>query len=74
MFLRMVAPHVILLTETNVPHEENVSYFGDGDEAQMVYQFALPPLLLHALLKGDSQYLQKWARWVGRFARGLQLL
>jgi sucrose phosphorylase len=34
-----VAPHVWLLTETNVPHKENVSYFGDGDEAQMVYQF-----------------------------------
>lgn len=60
--LRMVSPHVILLTETNVPHEENVSYFGEGDEAQMVYNFALPPLLLHALLRGDSSHLQKWAR------------
>ena len=56
-----VAPHVVLLTETNVPHRENVSYFGRGDEAHMVYQFALPPLLLHGLLKGDSSYLQKWA-------------
>jgi hypothetical protein len=38
--LDAVAPHVILITETNVPHEENVSYFGNGhDEAQMVYQF-----------------------------------
>ena len=68
--LSIVAPHVILLTETNVPHEENVSYFGDGDEAQMVYQFALPPLLLHALLKGDSQFLQKWASGLGELPEG----
>ncbi|WP_411847243.1 sugar phosphorylase [Roseibacillus persicicus] len=68
--LRTVAPHVILLTETNVPHEENISYFGEGDEAQMVYQFALPPLLLHALLKGDSQYLQKWASGLGDLPEG----
>ncbi len=25
-----VAPHVVLLTETNVPHRENVAYFGNG--------------------------------------------
>lgn len=68
--LRTVAPHVILLTETNVPHEENVSYFGEGDEAQMVYQFALPPLLLHALLRGDSQYLQKWASSLAELPEG----
>src|SRR4029079_8365664 len=37
-----VAPGARLLTETNVPHAENVSYFGDGtDEANLVYQFAL---------------------------------
>jgi sucrose phosphorylase len=27
-------PDCILLTETNVPHDENLSYFGDGDEAR----------------------------------------
>jgi glycosidase len=59
--LDLVAPHVILLTETNVPHEENISYFGDGDEARMVYQFSLPPLLLHALAAGTSRYLRAWA-------------
>ncbi len=56
-----VAPGVILLTETNVPHEENVSYFGEGDEARMVYQFPLPPLLLHALRRGDASRLTAWA-------------
>ncbi|MCA9101396.1 MAG: hypothetical protein KDA63_09615, partial [Planctomycetales bacterium] len=53
-------PQTVLLTETNVPHAENVSYFGDGDEAQMVYQFSLPPLLLDAFVHGDATYLQRW--------------
>ena len=60
--LDLVAPGTLLLTETNVPHDENVSYFGNGDEAQMVYNFALPPLLLHALLSADGQWLTQWAR------------
>lgn len=60
--LDLVAPHVILLTETNVPHAENVSYFGAGDEAHMVYQFSLPPLLLHAALAGRTEVLTEWAR------------
>jgi len=57
-----VAPHVQLITETNVPHADNISYFGDGtNEAQLVYNFALPPLVLHALLRGDATHLTKWA-------------
>ena len=58
----LVAPEVVLLTETNVPHEENISYFGAGDEARMVYQFSLPPLLLHALQTGDGRHLVDWLR------------
>jgi sucrose phosphorylase len=59
----LVAPRVALLTETNVPHEENISYFGNGtDEAHMVYNFALPPLVLHAFYRGDVRYLSHWAR------------
>ncbi len=58
-----VAPGVLIITETNVPHEENVSYFGDGhDEAQLVYNFALPPLVLHTFRTGDASRLMKWAR------------
>ncbi|MCB1093325.1 MAG: alpha-amylase, partial [Verrucomicrobiae bacterium] len=57
----IVAPSAVLLTETNVPHEENLSYFGQGDEAHMVYNFALPPLLLHALLRHDGSLLTHWA-------------
>ena len=52
---------VRLLTETNVPHEENVSYFGDGDEAHMVYQFSLSPLLLYSYAFGNASYLTAWA-------------
>jgi glucosylglycerate phosphorylase len=61
--LDVVAPHVILISETNVPHEENISYFGDaGDEAQMVYNFSLPPLLLHCFATGDVRPLCRWAK------------
>jgi len=60
-FLEIAAPGVLLLTETNVPQQENYSYFGNGDEAHLVYQFALPPLLLHALQSGTSRYLNTWA-------------
>jgi len=59
--LNHIAPDCILLTETNVPHEENLSYFGDGDEAHMVYQFSLPPLVLHAMNRGTAKYLTEWA-------------
>ncbi len=57
-----VAPGTVLITETNVPHKDNISYLGDGtNEAQMVYQFPLPPLVLHAVRTGNTSYLQKWA-------------
>jgi len=60
--LDMVAPNVMLITETNVPHAENISYFGDGrNEAQMVYQFSLAPLILHTFHTGNATLLQKWA-------------
>lgn len=64
-FLEIVAPDVILITETNVPHEENVSYFGRGDEAHMVYQFSLPPLVLHGLLSGSGRHITRWAAGLG---------
>ena len=61
--LDLVAPDVIILTETNVPHDENISYFGDGrDEAQMVYNFTLPPLVFYSMVKEDATILSQWAR------------
>ncbi len=57
-----VAPDTLLITETNVPHAENVSYFGDGtNEAHLVYQFALPPLVLSSFQRGDASTLREWA-------------
>lgn len=59
--LDAVAPQVAIVTETNVPHRDNVSYFGDGrDEAQMVYQFPLAPLVLDAFARGDAGRLADW--------------
>jgi sucrose phosphorylase len=60
--LDQVAPHVMLITETNVPHAENISYFGDGkNEAHMVYNFSLPPLVVHAFQTGSAGMLSRWA-------------
>ena len=44
----------IVITETNVPNTENLSYFGNSDEAHAIYNFSLPPLLIHSLLTGSS--------------------
>lgn len=74
--LDFVAPGTLLITETNVPHNENMSYFGlerlgperledprtMPDEAHMIYQFTLPPLLVHTLTSGDATTLSDWAR------------
>jgi len=56
------AEKIILLTETNVPKAENLSYFGAGDEAHAIYNFPLPPLILHAMMSGNAQYLRQWQR------------
>jgi glucosylglycerate phosphorylase len=62
LVLDEVAPRVMLITETNVPHEDNLSYFGNGlNEAQLVYNFALPPLVLHSILTGNAARLSRWA-------------
>ena len=61
--LEEVAPNTLLITETNVPHVDNLSYFGDGtNEAHLVYNFALPPLVLHTLATGDATKLTQWAQ------------
>src|SRR5215211_2704320 len=60
--LDVAAPGVLLVTETNVPHQDNISYFGDGsNEAQMVYQFPLAPLVLDAFATGSARHLTEWA-------------
>jgi sucrose phosphorylase len=60
--LDIAAPATRIVTETNVPHEENVSYFGDGhNEAHMVYNFSLPPLVLNAFISRQISHLANWA-------------
>ena len=50
----------MLITETNIPNRENLSYFGNGNEAHCVYNFSLPPLLVNTLVSGDCNYLRQW--------------
>jgi glycosidase len=62
LVLDVAAPHVALITETNVAHEDNIKYFGNGrNEAQMVYNFALPPLVLFSFYTGNCRKLSQWA-------------
>tara|TARA_R100000900_G_scaffold22441_3_gene18016 strand:+ start:34803 stop:36566 length:1764 start_codon:yes stop_codon:yes gene_type:complete len=53
-------PDALLITETNIPNRENLSYFGNANEAHCVYNFSLPPLLINTLLTGDCTYLRQW--------------
>ncbi len=66
LILDKYAPNVQIITETNVPHLENISYYGNDDEAHQVYQFALPPLTLHTFISGDSTKLTEWAKTIDR--------
>ncbi|MGB3558528.1 MAG: alpha-amylase family glycosyl hydrolase [Geitlerinemataceae cyanobacterium] len=58
--LQMVDPSAVLITETNVPNRENLSYFGNRNETHVIYNFSLPPLLLNALIQGRSDHLKTW--------------
>jgi sucrose phosphorylase len=62
--LRTLVEHArsdaMLITETNIPNRENLSYFGNANEAHCVYNFSLPPLLVNALVTGDCTYLKHW--------------
>lgn len=60
--LDVYVPGTMIITETNVPHKENISYFGNNDEAHLVYQFPLPPLVMFTLLKGDATKLTSWVK------------
>ena len=55
-----VKPDAVIITETNIPNQENLSYFGNMNEAHCIYNFSLPPLLLHAMATGTSKYLKSW--------------
>jgi sucrose phosphorylase len=54
------APDTIIITETNIPNRENLTYFGNANEAHAIYNFSLPPLLINTLVTGDCSYLKSW--------------
>lgn len=62
--LRLLIEHAqsdaVIITETNIPNRENLSYFGNANEAHCVYNFALPPLLVNTLITGNSHHLKLW--------------
>lgn len=58
--IETMEPSAVIITETNVPNRENLSYFGNDNEAHLIYNFSLPPLLLNALLSGDCRHLKTW--------------
>jgi sucrose phosphorylase len=60
LIIECAQPDAIVITETNVPNRENLSYFGNANEAHGIYNFSLPPLLVHALVTGTSRYLSTW--------------
>ena len=63
--IRHIANHynndVLVVTETNLPNQENLSYFGNGNEAHCIYNFSLPPLIIHSLLFSDASTLRRWS-------------
>ncbi|PPA70316.1 alpha-amylase family glycosyl hydrolase [Jeotgalibacillus proteolyticus] len=59
----------LLITETNVPHKENISYLGNGkNEAHLVYQFSLPPLVLHSFTTHNTTTLTNWAKTIEKIS------
>ena len=60
LIIENLAEDSVIITETNVPNRENLAYFGNDNEAHLIYNFSLPPLLIHALLSGDCIHLKTW--------------
>ncbi|KZZ64086.1 alpha-amylase [Oleiphilus sp. HI0130] len=58
--LEFAQPDAVIITETNIPNRENLSYFGNANEAHCVYNFSLPPLLVNTLITGSCFYLKQW--------------
>lgn len=62
--LRLLIEHyaddAVIITETNIPNRENLTYFGNANEAHLVYNFSLPPLLINTLVSGSCEHLKNW--------------
>ncbi|MFT6529325.1 MAG: sucrose phosphorylase [Psychrosphaera sp.] len=53
-------PETVIITETNIPNTQNLTYFGNANEAHCIYNFSLPPLLVNSLITGNCTYLKRW--------------
>jgi len=60
LLIEQHTPDTIIITETNVPNRENLTYFGNANEAHMIYNFSLPPLLINTLITGNCRHLKTW--------------
>ena len=60
----------VIVTETNLPEKENISYFGNTDEANWIYNFSLPPLLIYSFLFENSYYLKNWNKKLPQTKKG----
>ena len=60
----------IIVTETNLPEKENLSYFGNNDESNWIYNFTLPPLLIYSLLFENGSYLNAWCKKLPQTKKG----
>ncbi len=62
--LRTLVEHAqddaVIITETNIPNTQNLTYFGNANEAHCIYNFSLPPLLINTLITGSCLYLKRW--------------
>ncbi len=74
LIIETLDPSAIVITETNVPNKENLSYFGNNNEAHLIYNFSLPPLLLHTMLSGNCRHLKKWLMSMPPARRGKSYL
>ena len=52
---------IVILTETNILKRENLTYFGNSNEAHWIYNFSLPPILIYTMITGDCTRLVQWS-------------
>ena len=60
LMIEHYAPDSVIITETNIPNQENLTYFGNANEAHLIYNFSLPPLLINSLVTGNCSHLKQW--------------
>ncbi len=60
LMIEHIAPDAVIITETNIPNQENLTYFGNANEAHLIYNFSLPPLLINTMVTGSCLHLKQW--------------